>query len=207
MTLAWHALLNAAYFAFGRERSICVTGNKASQPSRKRCAQPELPELVNVLVVKASHTIMNATAIVTFPDPERAFDALKAIEASSGSISAGSVVATKDLNGNLLVTETTREKIGSTMAGAFIGGLAGLPLGAVATIFGAAASALIGAVADLLNRTGEAWLDRNIGRELRPGETALVIDVSEKSMADFETLMKSAGGTITCTRSLADTRK
>jgi uncharacterized membrane protein len=166
-----------------------------------------LPELVNVLIVKAWHTIMNATAIVTFPDPERAFDALKAIEASSGSISAGSVVATKDLNGNLLVTETTREKIGSTMAGAFIGGLAGLPLGAVATIFGAAAGALIGAVADLLNRTGEAWLDRNIGRELRPGETALVIDVSEKSMADFEALMKSAGGTITCTRSLADTRK
>ena len=139
---------------------------------------------------------MNATAIVTFPDPERAFDALKALEASSGSMAHGSVVATKDLNGNLLLNETTREKIGGTIAGAFIGALAGLPLGAAATIFGAAAGALIGAAADFLNRAGEARLDKKIGRELKPGETAVVVDVSQKNMADFEALMKSIGGTI-----------
>jgi uncharacterized membrane protein len=146
------------------------------------------------LITKVRNPIMNATAIVIFPDPERAFDALKVLEASSGSIAGGSIVATKDLNGNLLVTETTREKIGGTIAGAFIGALAGLPLGAVATILGAAAGALIGGVADFLNR---ARLDKNIGRELKAGETALVIDVSEKDMADFEVLMKSFGGTIT----------
>jgi uncharacterized membrane protein len=140
---------------------------------------------------------MNAIAIVTFPDPERAFDALKALEASSGSMAGGSIVATKDLNGNLLVTETAREKIGGTVAGAFIGALAGVPLGAAATILAAAAGALIGAAADCLNRAGEARHDKDIGRELKPGETALVIDVSRKNMADFEALMKSVGGTIT----------
>ena len=150
---------------------------------------------VNVLIAKIWNPIMNAPAIVTFPDSERAFDALKALEASSGSIAGGSIVATKDLNGNLLVAETTREKIGGTMAGAFIGALAGLPLGASATIFGAAAGALIGAAADFLNRAGEARLDKEIGRELKPGETALVVDVSQKNLADFEALMKSIGGT------------
>jgi uncharacterized membrane protein len=149
------------------------------------------------LIAKVWNPIMNAAAIVTFPDAERAFDALEALEASSGSIAGGSVVVTKDLNGNLLVTETTREKIGSTIAGAFIGALAGLPLGAAATILGAAADALIGGVADFLNKADQARLDKNIGRELKAGETALVIDVSEKDMADFEVLMKSVGGTIT----------
>jgi uncharacterized membrane protein len=156
-----------------------------------------LPELVNVLIAKVWNPIMNAAAIVTFSDPERAFDALKALEASRGSITGGSIVVTKDLNGNLLVTETTREKIGGTIAGAFIGALAGLPLGAAATILGAAAGALIGGVADFLNEANQARLDKNIGRELKAGETALVIDVSEKDMADFEVLMKSVGGTIT----------
>jgi uncharacterized membrane protein len=140
---------------------------------------------------------MSATAIVTFTDPKRAFDALNSLEASSGSMAHGSIVATKDLNGNLLVTETTREKSGCTIAGAFIGALAGLPLGAAATIFGAAAGALIGAAADFLNRADEARLDKKIGRGLKPGETALVIDVSEKDFGGFEVLMKSVGGTIT----------
>jgi uncharacterized membrane protein len=140
---------------------------------------------------------MNAAAIVTFSNSERAFDALKALEASSRSIAGGSIVVTKDLNGNLLVTETTREKIGGAIAGTFIGALAGLPLGAAATIFGAAAGALIGAAADFLNRADEARLDKKIGRELKPGETALVVDMSDKDLADFEVLMRSVGGTIT----------
>jgi len=141
---------------------------------------------VNVLI---ANPIMNTTAIVTFPNPDRAFDALEALEASIGSVAGGSIVATKDLNGNLLVTETTREKIGA-------GATAGLPLGAAAMILGAAAGALIGAVADFLNGVGQTRLDQNIGRELKAGETALVIDVSEKDKVDFEVLMNSVGGTI-----------
>jgi uncharacterized membrane protein len=155
------------------------------------------PSSVNVLITKVRDPRMNATAIVTFPDPERAFDALKALQASSGSMAVGSIVATKERNGNLLVTETSREKLGGTIAGAFIGALAGLPVGAGATILGAATGALIGAAADILNRADEARHDKNIGHELKPGETALVIGVSQKNMVDFEALMKSLGGTIT----------
>jgi uncharacterized membrane protein len=140
---------------------------------------------------------MNATTVVTFPDLERAFDALKALKASSTSVVYDSIVATKDLNGNLFFTETTKTKIGGTLAGAFIGGLAGLPLGAVATILGAAAGGLIGATADFLNGADEAKLVKDIGRELDPGEAALVIDMTQNNMADFEALMKAVGGTVT----------
>jgi uncharacterized membrane protein len=140
---------------------------------------------------------MNATTVVTFPDLQQAFGALKALKSSSTSMVYGSVVATKDLNGNLFFTETTKAKIGGTLAGAFIGGLAGLPLGAAATILAATAGALIGATADFLNGTDEAKLVKDIGRELDPGESALVIDMTQNNVADFEALMKEVGGTVT----------
>jgi hypothetical protein len=138
---------------------------------------------------------MNETAIVIFPAPERAFDAVKALEASSGSTARCLVVAIKDLNGNLLLKETTREKMGAPSrrhsSVHWPVWLSGQRLR-----FSALPGALIGGAADLLNGVDEARLGKNIGRELQPGETALVIDESQKNMADFEALMKSVGGTI-----------
>jgi uncharacterized membrane protein len=139
---------------------------------------------------------MSATAVLTFPNSDQAFDALKALKASSGSMVYGSVVATKDPNGNLFLNQTLKDKVGGTMAGAFIGGLAGLPLGPVAVILGAIAGALIGATADFLSRDGESKLVKQIGRELEAGKTMLVVDFTQNSMADFEALMKSVGGTV-----------
>jgi uncharacterized membrane protein len=139
---------------------------------------------------------MNATAVVTFPNSVQAFAALKALEASSGTMVYGSVVATNDLNGNLSLNETTSDKVGGTIAGAFIGGLAGVPLGAVAVTLGVIAGALIGATADFISRGGEAKLIKEIGRGLEPGNTLLVIDFTQNNMADFDALMKSIGGTV-----------
>jgi uncharacterized membrane protein len=138
---------------------------------------------------------MNATAVLTFPSSDQAFDALKTLEASSGSMVYGSVVATKDLNGNLSLNETTKDKVGGTIAGAFILGLAGLPLGPAAVTLAAIAGALIGATADFLSRGGKEKLVKEIGRELEPGNTLLAIDFTKDNMADFEALMKLAGAT------------
>jgi uncharacterized membrane protein len=146
--------------------------------------------------LKGLDAAMNATAIVTFPNSNRAFEARKALEASSGSMVYGSVVATRDLNGNLFLNETTKDKVGGTIGGAFIGGLAGLPLGAVAVILGAIGGALIGGTADFLRRGDDAKFVKEIGRELAPGKTLLVIDFTQNSMADFDALMKSVGGTV-----------
>jgi uncharacterized membrane protein len=145
---------------------------------------------------------MNPTAVVTFPNSDQAFGALKTLEASSGSMVYGSVVATKDLNGNLFLNDTMKDKVGGTIAGAFIGGLAGLALGAVAVILGAIAGALIGATADFLARAGEAKLIKEIGQELEPGKTLLLIDFTQNNMADFDALMKSAGGNVMPKRSM-----
>ena len=94
------------------------------------------------------------------------------------------------------MSETTTDQVGGTIAGAFIGGLAGLPLGAVAVTLGAITGALIGATADFLNRGRKAKLVKEIGRELEPGKTLLVIDFNQNNMADFEALMKSIGGSV-----------
>jgi uncharacterized membrane protein len=145
---------------------------------------------------KGLDSAMNTTAVVTFPNSDQAFHALKALEASSGSMVYGSVVATKDLNGNLFLNETTKDKVGGTIVGAFIGGLAGLPLGAAAVILGALAGALIGATADFLSRGGQAKLVKDIGRELEPGKTLLVIDFTQNNIPDFEALIRSVGGTV-----------
>jgi uncharacterized membrane protein len=139
---------------------------------------------------------MSATAVLTFPNSDQAFDALKALKASSGSMVYGSVVATKDLSGHLFLNETTKDKVGGTIVGAFIGGLAGLPLGAAAVILGALAGALIGATADFLSRGGQAKLVKDIGRELEPGKTLLVIDFTQNNIPDFEALIRSVGGTV-----------
>jgi len=61
--------------------------------------------------LKGLDSAMNATAVVTFPNSDQAFDALKALEASSGSMVYGSVVATKDLNGNLFLNEPRRTRL------------------------------------------------------------------------------------------------
>ena len=135
---------------------------------------------------------MNATTVAIFPDLEYAFNALRACR----SMVSGSVVLAKDLSGNLLLKRTTREKNGAMIAGAFIGGLAGLPLGAAATILGAAAGGVIGAAADCLNGAGEARLIKDIGRELGLGEAALVLEITQNNMADFEALMKAVGGSV-----------
>ena len=135
---------------------------------------------------------MNAPTVVIFPDLEYASNALKAIQ----SMISDAVVATKDLNGNLFWKETTTGRNGSTIAGAFILGLAGLPLGAVPTILGAAAGGLIGASADFLNEADQAKLVKDIGREMEPGETALILDMTQNNIAGFEALMRSVGGTV-----------
>lgn len=154
--------------------------------------QPLIQSLGKTPTIKVQKCIMNAPTVVIFTDLERALNGLKA----SQSMVSSSAVATKDLNGNLLLTETTRQKNGSTIAGAFIGGLAGLPLGVVATIFGAAAGALIGGAADFLNGVGEAKLINDIGRELKPGKAVLVLNMTQNNMADFELLMRAVGGTV-----------
>ena len=87
-----------------------------------------IPAPENIIAAPKADPGRNAQplALVSFPDSEQAFDALKALEASSGPIVHGSVVVTKDLSGNLFLHETTKEEIGGMTAGAFCGGLAGL---------------------------------------------------------------------------------
>jgi uncharacterized membrane protein len=78
-------------------------------------------------------------------------------------------------------------------AGALIGGLAG-PVGIV---IGAAGGALVGIAADLINLEDLTKFFDKISRELPPGNTAVVAEVTERSGTSlYDTRMQAIGGTI-----------
>lgn len=139
---------------------------------------------------------MSTTALVIFPESERAFDALAVMEATDGSVFRASVVATKDLKGNLSLTRISKDRFGGTTAMTFICGLAGLPLGAVAMIIAAVSGALIGATADYLNNAGELQQATHVVRDLGPGTSALIVDLPHDNMAALNSLMCSFDGTV-----------
>ncbi len=94
------------------------------------------------------------------------------------------------------LSRITKEGLGGAAVGAFIGALAGLPVGPLAATIGAAAGALIGGSADLTNEGVDTELAEKISRELAPGKAAVVAEVDNEGVVAFEALMKSIGGTV-----------
>ena len=71
-----------------------------------------------------------------------------------------------------------------------------LALGPLAATIGAASGAAVGISADLLNQGDEAKVAERISREVAPGKLAVVAEVDDDGLTDFEALMKSIGGTV-----------
>lgn len=144
---------------------------------------------------------------VIFPDEAKADEGsrvLKDLHAEGGiTLSEMSVVA-KDATGTLSekLSERLSEKKsvdeGSALAGgALIGGLAGLPGGPFAVVIGAIGGALVGGAADLINVGDFTNFFDRVSRDLPPGNTAVVAEVTEHSGTSLcETRMRAIGGTI-----------
>ena len=144
---------------------------------------------------------------VIFPDEAKADEGsrvLKDLHAEGGiTLSEMSVVA-KDATGTLSekLSERLSEKKsvdeGSALAGgALIGGLAGLPGGPFAVVIGATGGALVGGAADLISVGDFTNFFDRVSRDLPPGNTAVVAEVTEHSGTSLcETRMRAIGGTI-----------
>jgi hypothetical protein len=61
---------------------------------------------------------------------------------------------------------------------------------------GAAAGALIGTSAELLNKGDEDEFAQMILRELTPGKAVVVAEIAEDDLSALELLMKQVGGTV-----------
>jgi uncharacterized membrane protein len=82
------------------------------------------------------------------------------------------------------------------VAGALIGGLAGLPLGPVAMTIGAAGGALIGHSAELLHEGDAAELVQKVSRSVDPGKAVIVVEIAKDGLTGFAELMKRMGGAV-----------
>jgi len=94
------------------------------------------------------------------------------------------------------VQKVTKEGHGGTVISALIGGLAGLPLGALAATVGATGGAIFGVSADLVHQSeGSKFVDK-FARELERGNTAVVAEVAEDGVTAFEAVMTAVGGVV-----------
>ena len=134
---------------------------------------------------------------VIFPDEAKADEGsrvLKDLHAEGSIALSGMAVVVKDATGTLSVKKSVDERPLGMAAGALIGGLAGLPGGPVGIVIGATGGALVGRAADLGDLTN--FFDK-VARELPPGNTAVVAEVTEHSGTSLcETRMQAIGGII-----------
>jgi len=150
---------------------------------------------------------MDKYVAVVFPDAESAAKGLHALWRldNSGDITAyGAVVVTRSKNGEIAVVqkETSppwRTAIGLSL-GALIGALAGPAGAAVGAARGAGIGAAAGGVAGLGGDIVHADTDDqalvDAGRVMRPGQYAVIGEISESWDVPLDTAMQQLGGTV-----------
>ena len=71
-----------------------------------------------------------------------------------------------------------------------------MPGGLVGVVFGAAGGALLGRAADAINLEDLTGFFDRVSRELSPGSTAIVAEVTEKTQGNLDSHIQTIGGTI-----------
>ena len=136
---------------------------------------------------------------IIFPTEAKANEGsrvLKDLHAEGSIALYGIVVVAKGATGTLSVKKSVDKRHLGTAAGALIGGLAGLPGGLVGVVFGAAGGALLGRAADAINLEDLTGFFDKVSRELPPGNTAIVAEVTEQTQGNLDRYIQAIGGTI-----------
>lgn len=142
---------------------------------------------------------MSTFVVAIFPDETKigqGVSALKELHAKGSITLYASAIVAKDSGGMLSVRDFSNEGHGGAAVGALIGGLAGLPAGPFAMMFGVAGGAIIGNSADRMNKTSEAAFADKLSSELAPGKTAILAGVDEDRVTSVKATMEASGGTL-----------
>src|SRR5512141_2708653 len=146
--------------------------------------------------------VMSDRAIIAvFPSANSAYDAASAIRNLADDklidfkVAAGAMFK-KDEKGNVIPLEEKDRPLWGTTVGAVTGGL----IGALAGPAGAAAGAALGATAGLTRDAVVGSLDKGfvdkVASELKPGDTAVVVEANEGSTTPVDSIVRSNGGRI-----------
>lgn len=141
------------------------------------------------------------TIVAVFPNTDTAYDAAKAIRALKGSdvidfdLKAGAMFR-KDDKGNIIPLEEKDRPLWGTLAGGVAGALIGLLGGPAGAAAGAAIGATGGLAADAVGATFDADFVAMVSREVRPGQTAVVMEANEGGTRAVDNIVKLNGGTV-----------
>jgi uncharacterized membrane protein len=142
---------------------------------------------------------MHEFVVVTFPDAamtRQGTDAIKRLHAEGSIKIYGASVVARDPSGNLSIQGVAKRRHDATVAGALIGGLAGLPFGPLAMTIGAVGGVLIGYSAELLHQGDAAELVQKISRSVDPGKAVVVVEIAKDGLIGFAAVMERMGGTV-----------
>ena len=142
---------------------------------------------------------MSKFVFTVFPDEAKAYEGVRALKALhlEGSVTLYShAVVQRDAQGVFSVKEKQTEGPIGTGVGALVGGLIGLFGGPVGLAVGLGGGTVLGALRDLLNMGLSNEFLETVSRELTPGRTAVVAEVSEEWVTPLDTRMEALGGSV-----------
>jgi len=142
---------------------------------------------------------MTKFVVVVFPDEKQASAGLHALKDlhAEGSITLYSeAVLQRSADGRLALKEQKSEWPMGIGVGALVGGLVGLIGGPAGAAFGVATGTTFGAMRDMFSMgVSEDFLEV-VAKELRPGKTAVVAEISEDWLTPLDTRMEPFGGVV-----------
>ena len=142
---------------------------------------------------------MNKFIVAIFPDETKAYEGsrcFKDLDAEGSLALYGLAVIAKDAKGNMSVRQAADEGPIGTGVGALVGSLVGLLGGPVGAAIGLGSGALLGSLGDLYTLGVSAEFLDKVSRELTPGKTAVVAEVSEDWVTPLDTRMQAIGGVV-----------
>lgn len=143
---------------------------------------------------------MNNIVVVVFPDEARAHEGLRALQElhREGNVAVyATAVLQRELDGELSVKRPSNQGPLGLGVGAVAGGLIGIIGGPVGPTAGVAAGALAGSLGDALHMSLGDELIEAVQRDLTPGTSAVIGEISEESIETIDKRMKALGGKVT----------
>ena len=142
---------------------------------------------------------MSKFVVIVFPDEKKAYAGGRALDElhDEGSLTVYSrAVVARDAQGRIHVKEKQPEGPLGTGVGALVGGIIGMFAGPGGVVLGIAAGSVVGALRDVFNLGVSADFLEAISKELAPGMTAVVAEVSEEWVSPLDLRMEEAGGLV-----------
>ncbi|MBZ6079101.1 DUF1269 domain-containing protein [Microvirga puerhi] len=142
---------------------------------------------------------MSQLVAMVFPGEAQASEGIRILKdlQTDGSIALdGLGVVEKDAAGRSQARRVADGGPIGTAVAALIGAVAGLAVGPAGAVIGAVGGALIGREADLIDRDDRKGFRQQITAQLRPGEVALVAEITENGPSSLAVRMQAVGGAI-----------